>query len=102
MAISWIVTPFSGSPFTNQRAGGPFSHSRSCGAASSIAAATTRARSRTLRATSAVAAPLTGVEREPYVPRPYGVVSVSPWTTSMSSGGIPSSSAVIAPTIAHR
>ena len=54
-----------------------------------------RALSRTLRATMAVAAPLTGVDREPYVPRPNGVRSVSPWTTSMSSGGMPSSSATI-------
>ena len=53
-AISWIVSPFSGSPLTNQR---PFSHSRSSGETSSIAAATSRALSRTLRATSAVAAP---------------------------------------------
>ena len=58
---------------------------RSSGATSSIAAATSRARSRTLRAAIAVAAPLTGVERDPYVPSPYGVVSVSPWTTSTSS-----------------
>ena len=49
----------------------------------------------TLRAVSAVAAPDTGVERLPYVPRPNGVRSVSPCTTSMSSGGIPSSSATI-------
>jgi hypothetical protein len=47
---------------TNHR---PFSHSRSSGATSSIAEATIRALSRTLRAASAAAAPLTGVEREP-------------------------------------
>ena len=45
--------------------------------------------SRTLRATSAAAAPETGVDRLPYVPRPNGVWSVSPCTTSMSSGGMP-------------
>src|SRR5690606_41907115 len=33
----------------------------------------------------------TGVERDPYVPRPNGVWSVSPCTTSMSSMGSPSS-----------
>jgi hypothetical protein len=67
MAISGMVAPCSGSPLTNQRAG-PFAvpdHSRSSGETSSIAAATIRARSRTLRATTAAAAPLTGVEREP-------------------------------------
>ena len=37
-----------------------------------------RALSRTLRATSAAAAPDTGVERLPYVPSPNGVWSVSP------------------------
>ena len=62
IAISWIVAPCSGSPFTYQR---PFSQARSSGATSSIAEATSRARSRTLRATIAVAAPLTGVDREP-------------------------------------
>ena len=41
----------------------------------------------------AVAAPATGVERLAYVPRPYGVLSVSPSCTSTSSGGMPSSSA---------
>jgi hypothetical protein len=54
-----------------------------------------RALSRTLRATSAAAAPETGVERLPYVPRPNGVLSVSPCTTSMSAGGMPISSATI-------
>ena len=39
--------------------------------------------------------PATGVERLAYVPRPYGVLSVSPSCTSTSSGGIPSSSATI-------
>ena len=33
----------------------------------------------------------TGVDREPYVPSPNGVWSVSPYTTSTSSGGMPSS-----------
>ena len=61
-AISWIVFPCEWSPLTNQR---PFSHSRSDGATSSIAAATSRACSTTLRATTAAAAPDTGVERLP-------------------------------------
>ncbi len=51
--------------------------------------------SRTLRATSAAAAPDTGVDRLPYVPSPNGVWSVSPLTTWMSAGGIPISSATI-------
>ena len=42
--------------------------------------------SRTLRETTATAAPETGVERLPYVPSPYGDWSVSPWRTSTSSG----------------
>ena len=37
-----------------------------------------------LRAAIAVAAPATGVEREAYVPRPYGAVSVSPYSILMS------------------
>ena len=86
MAISWIVLPFSGSPFTCQR---PWFHSRSSGEHSSAAAAMMRALSRTRRVTTAAAAPDTGVDREPYVPRPNGVLSVSPWITSMSSGGMP-------------
>ena len=61
------------------------------GAHSKAAAAIDRALSLTLLDTIAAAAPDTGVEREPYVPRPKGVLSVSPWMTSMSSGGIPSS-----------
>ena len=60
MAISWMVLPTDGSPFTNQR---PFSHSRSSGEHSSMAAATMRALSRTRRAAIATAAPDTGVER---------------------------------------
>ena len=51
--------------------------------------------SRSVRATSAVAAPAVGVLREAYVPRPYGVLSVSPSWTRMSSGGMPSSCATI-------
>ena len=39
----------------------------------------------------AVAAPDVGVERDAYVPRPYGVLSVSPCMTLMSSGWMPSS-----------
>ena len=42
-----------------------------------------------------MAAPDTGVEREPYVPSPYGVLSVSPWITSISAGSNPSSWATI-------
>src|SRR5258708_7454551 len=91
-AISSIIAPFSGSPFTYQR---PFSHARSSGVVSSIVAAIRRALSRTLRETTATAPPETGVERLPYVPSPYGDLSVSPWRTSTSSGGIPSSSATI-------
>ncbi len=52
----------SGSPRTNQR---PRSHSRSAGSTSSMAEATMRARSRTFLATIAVAAPDTGVDRDP-------------------------------------
>ena len=36
-----------------------------------------------------------GVDREAYVPSPYGVLSVSPCITLMSSGWMPSSSATI-------
>ena len=43
----------------------------------------------------AVAAPATGVEREAYVPSPYGAVSVSPYSILMSPTGNPSSSAMI-------
>jgi hypothetical protein len=48
-----------------------------------------------LRAITAVAAPATGVERLAYVPRPDGVLSVSPSCTSMSWYGMPSSLATI-------
>ena len=44
---------------------------------------------------TAVAAPADGVEREAYVPSPYGVLSVSPSCTVMSSRGMPSSFATI-------
>ena len=62
MAISAMFLAWSGSPRTWN-----FSpvHSRSSGDTSSIAEATIRARSRTLRATTAAAAPETGVDREP-------------------------------------
>ena len=43
----------------------------------------------------AAAAPDTGVDRLPYVPSPNGVWSVSPFTTWMSAGGMPISSATI-------
>src|SRR4051794_37413825 len=79
VVMSKIDTYFSGSPFTYQRAGGDvFSHASSSGRVSSIVAAISRALSRTLRETTATAAPDTGVEREPYVPSPYGDLSVSP------------------------
>ena len=57
-----MVRPESGSPRTNQR---PSAQSRSAGSTSSMAEATIRARSRTFLATIAVAAPDTGVDREP-------------------------------------
>ena len=60
--MSSIIAPFSGSPLTYQR---PFSQARSSGRVSSMWAAISRALSRTLRDTTATAAPLTGVEREP-------------------------------------
>ena len=60
--MSSISAPFSGSPLTYQR---PFSQARSSGLVSSIVAAICRALSRTLRETTATAAPETGVEREP-------------------------------------
>ena len=56
----------------------PFSSSMSASAASSRCAAICFALSASLRDTIAVAAPPTGVERDAYVPRPYGVLSVSP------------------------
>jgi hypothetical protein len=62
MAISRNDAPVPGTPRTWKR---PATHSRSCGATSSIAAATSRARSRTFRAATTVAAPETGVERDP-------------------------------------
>ena len=61
-ATSSISAPFSGSPLTYQR---PFSQARSSGRVSSIVAAIRRALSRTLRETTATAAPDTGVERLP-------------------------------------
>ena len=60
--MSSISAPCSGSPFTYQR---PFSQARSSGRVSSIVAAIWRALSRTLRETTATAAPDTGVERLP-------------------------------------
>jgi hypothetical protein len=90
--MSWMVTDLPGSPLTWKD---PFSHSRSATDTSSMPAAMIRALSRTLRATSAAAAPDTGVDRLPYVPSPNGVLSVSPCSTSMSSGGMPISSATI-------
>ena len=62
MAMSGMVLNCVGSPLTTQR---PFSHSRSSGLVSSITAAISFAFSRTLRAASATAPPLTGVERLP-------------------------------------
>lgn len=90
--MSWMVTLLPGSPLTRKE---PLSHSRSATETSSMPEAMIRALSRTLRATRAAAAPETGVDRLPYVPRPNGVLSVSPCTTSMSSGGMPISSATI-------
>ncbi len=60
--MSAMVTAASGSPATWKR---PFSHSRSATDTSSIPAAMIFALSRTFRATSAAAAPDTGVERLP-------------------------------------
>ena len=57
-----MVLPTDGSPLTEKR---PFSHSRSSGRVSSMAAAIAFALSRTLREASATAAPLTGVDRLP-------------------------------------
>ena len=62
MAMSWIVTDLEGSPLTWNE---PFSHSRSATDTSSMPEAMICALSRTLRATSAAAAPETGVERLP-------------------------------------
>ena len=62
IAISAMALALSGSPRTRHL---PSAHSRSSGETSSMAAATIRARSRTLRATMAAAAPDTGVDREP-------------------------------------
>ena len=67
----------------------------SSSATSSRCAASFIAFSRMRRETIAVAAPDVGVEREAYVPSPYGVLSVSPCITLMSSGWIPSSLATI-------
>ena len=62
MAMSWMVTDRLGSPFTWKE---PFCHSRSATDTSSIPEAMIWALSRTLRATSAAAAPDTGVDRLP-------------------------------------
>ena len=62
IAMSWMVTDFVGSPLTWKE---PFSHSRSATDTSSMPEAMMRALSRTLRATSAAAAPETGVDRLP-------------------------------------
>ena len=67
----------------------------SASAASSRCAAIFFALSASLREIIAVAAPPVGVERDAYVPSPYGVLSVSPSTTLMSVTGMPSSSATI-------
>jgi hypothetical protein len=73
----------------------PFVHSRSSALASRRCAAMCRAFSLILRAAIAVAAPATGVERDAYVPSPYGAVSVSPSSILISATGKPSSSAMI-------
>ncbi len=57
-----MPTPLSGEPLTWKRSS---AHSRSSSAASSMWAAIFFALSRTLRETTAVAAPQTGVERLP-------------------------------------
>jgi hypothetical protein len=62
MATSWMVTDFSGSPFTRNV---PASYSMSATDTSSIPDAMICALSRTFLATRAAAAPDTGVEREP-------------------------------------
>ena len=62
MAMSAIVTDADGSPLTWKD---PFSHSRSAIDASSMPEAMIFALSLTLRATSAAAAPDTGVDRLP-------------------------------------
>ncbi len=79
-----MVTDRLGEPFTENV---PFSSSMSASAASSRCAAIFFALSASLRETIAVAAPATGVERDAYVPRPYGVLSVSPSITLMSVDG---------------
>ena len=87
-AISWIVLCSSGEPFTKNL---PSSYSMSAASASSRWAASVLALSLILRLAMAIAAPETAVVRLPYVPQPIGVLSVSPWITSTSSTGTPSS-----------
>ena len=77
-AMSWIVFACSGAPLTKKRSR---SHSRSSGAPRAGVRRSSCAFSRSLRATTAVAAPAVGVERLAYVPSPYGVLSVSPSCT---------------------
>ena len=67
MQISFMVFAWPGLPFTLKRS---ISHSRSPSATSSRCAAIFFALSLILRAAIAVAAPDTGVEREPQVPAP--------------------------------
>ena len=71
------------------------SHSRSFSLTSSKCAAIFLALAWIFRAAIAIAAPATGVDREPYVPRPYGAVLVSPSSTWITSDGKPSSVAMI-------
>ena len=61
IAHSWIVTPRLSAPRTKNL---PSSHSTSSSNTSSRCAASLRALARILRATIAVAAPATGVDRE--------------------------------------
>src|SRR5258705_10307732 len=91
-AISLMVFERSGDPLTLNL---PFVQSRSSSLASKRWAASLRALSRIFRDAIAVDAPDVGVDREPYVPRPYGAVSVSPYSILISATGKPSSSAMI-------
>jgi hypothetical protein len=73
-AISWIVLPGRASLTKNL----PFVHSRSSSDASRNCAASLRALSLILGGHRGGRSEV-GVDREPYVPSPYGAVSVSPY-----------------------
>ena len=73
----------------------PFSKTMSCSAASSVCAASFFPLAMTLSAAISSAVPPQAIEREPKVPVPIAIWSVSPYWKRTRSGGMPSLSAMI-------